>query len=85
MLINGKLNSSLLTLSCARLKFQIVSECNVRDNGIAHMHTCQLSRFSWESPSFSLNLSVSPNAVWVIFGGYSWTLSLLTLSRCKDF
>ena len=48
-------------------------------------YTCQLSRFSRESPSFSLNLPVSRNAFWVIFGGYSWTLSLMTFSQCKDF
>jgi len=34
----------------------------------------QLSRFSRESPSFSLNLPV-------IFGGYSWTLSSMTISQ----
>ena len=50
-----------------------------------HKRTCQLSRFSWESPSFSLNLPVSPNAFLAIFGGYSWALSLMTFSQCKDF
>ena len=39
------------------------------------------SWFSWESPSFSLNLLVSWNVFWVIFGGYSWTLTLLTFSH----
>ena len=41
-----------------------------------HWHTCQLSRFSLESLSFSLNLPV-------IFGDYSWTLSLMTFSNAK--
>ena len=45
----------------------------------------QLSLFSRECLSFSLNLPVSQNAFWVIFGGYSWTLSLMTFSQCKDF
>ena len=34
---------------------------------------------------FSLNLLVSRDAFWVICGGYSWTLSLMTLSKCNDF
>ena len=39
MFMNGKLDSSFLTFICARLSFKIVSECNIRDAGIALLQT----------------------------------------------
>ena len=43
-----------------------------------------LTRGAWRL-SFSLNIPVSGNAFWGIFGSYSWSLSLMTFSQCKDF
>ena len=58
---------------------------------LGHMdHTCQLSQFSWESPSFSSNLPVSrlelrePNLPGNSHCGLCQVLSLILLfSRCQ--
>ena len=63
-----------------------VSACgNACESCTEWVHTCQLSRFSQEFPSFLLNLPVSQNAFWVIFGDYSWTLSLITFPHMQRF
>jgi len=57
---------------------QITAYFNTLKFSKTQTDTCQLSRFSRELPSFSLNLPV-------IFGGYSWSFSLMKFSKCKDF
>ena len=55
---------------------------------LLHMHTCQLSQFSRESPSLSLNLSRSCKMPFGLFpGSHYWTFSLtdiLTMQRFLD-
>lgn len=76
MFINEKLDNSFLSFACAKLKFKIESECNVRDSGIIHIRDCNLLPFS-PKPSLIYNPCPPRVAQWPMYTqSYQFSITL---------